>query len=220
MIRFFIRHPTAANLLMLAMLLAGLMTLPQLKRETFPEFSASYITASVVFPGATPQEVEESLCMRMEDAVDGLSNIEETRCRATEGLGRLTLKLDEKADLGRMLIDVQTQINAINDFPAEIERPVVEEMDWSEAVIDLAITADTSKPELKAYAEDIKRRLKVDAGVSLVSIKGFSDHQLQVELQQTALRRLNLSTEDIAAKLKRQNIKLPSGNIETADKIS
>ncbi|MBD1555518.1 efflux RND transporter permease subunit [Vibrio sp. S9_S30] len=218
MIRFFARHPTAANLLMLALLIIGITSLPKLKRETFPEFSPLYILAAVVYPGASPQEVEESLCVRMEDAVDGLANIEETRCEAVEGSARLMLKLNERADIGRMLVDVQTQINSINDFPDEIESPVVREMNWNEPVVDVAITADTTWPELKAYAEQLKRILKLDYGVSLVDVSGFSDHQYRVELDTTAIRQLGLSVGDIAEQIGRQNVKLPSGNIETPDK--
>ncbi|MDE1235230.1 efflux RND transporter permease subunit [Vibrio aestuarianus] len=218
MIRFFARHPTAANLLMMSLLLIGFVSLPSIKRETFPEFDPHYITAGIVYPGASPQEVEESLCMRMEDAVDGLANIEETRCEAVEGSARLILKLNEKADIGRMLVDVQTQINSINDFPTEIESPVVQELDWNEPVVDVAITANTTWPELKAYAEKLKRILKLDYGVSLVSVSGFSDHQYRVELNTQAIRQLGLSVGDIAEKIGKQNVKLPSGNIETQDK--
>ncbi|GAM54974.1 cation/multidrug efflux pump [Vibrio ishigakensis] len=218
MIRFFARHPTAANLLMFLLLLVGALTLGTIKRETFPEFSPPYIMATIVYPGASPMEVEESLCVRMEDAVDGLSNIEETKCEAIEGSARLTLKLDESADIGRMLVDVQTQINAINDFPDQIESPVVQELDWNEPVIDIAITADTSWPELKAYAEKLKRILKLDYGVSLVQVSGFSDHQYRVELDTQIMRQLGLSVSDIAAQIGRQNVKLPSGNVETPDK--
>ncbi|MCG7498669.1 efflux RND transporter permease subunit [Vibrio sp. Of7-15] len=218
MIRFFARHPTAANLLMLALLLLGLVTLPNLKRETFPEFSPPYIMAGVVYPGASPQEVEESICMRMEDAIDGLSNIEETQCEAIEGSARLVLKLNEKADISRMLVDVQTQINAINDFPSQIESPVVQELDWNEPVVDVAISADTTWPELKLYAEELKRKLKLDYGVSLVEVSGFSDHQYRVEIDSVALRQLGLSINDIANKLASQNIKLPSGNIDSDSK--
>lgn len=218
MIRFFARHPTAANLLMMSLLLIGLVSLTTIKRETFPEFDPHYITAGIVYPGASPQEVEESLCMRMEDAVDGLANIEETRCEAIEGSARLILKLNEKADIGRMLVDVQTQINSINDFPTEIESPVVQELDWNEPVVDVAITANTTWPELKAYAEKLKRTLKLDYGVSLVSVSGFSDHQYRVELNTQAIRQLGLSVGDIAEKIGKQNVKLPSGNIETQDK--
>ncbi|GAL13152.1 cation/multidrug efflux pump [Vibrio astriarenae] len=190
MIRFFAKHPTAANLLMLALLVLGISSLSSIKRETFPEFSPPYILAGVVYPGASPQEVEESICVRMEDAVDGLANIKETRCEAIEGSARLVLKLNEKADIGRMLVDVQTQINSINDFPAEIESPIVQELDWNEPVVDVAITADTTWPQLKAYAEELKRSLKLDYGVSLVEVSGFSDHQYRVELNSDAIRQL------------------------------
>ncbi|NOI26032.1 efflux RND transporter permease subunit [Vibrio mediterranei] len=218
MIRFFSKHPTAANLLMLALLILGISSLSTIKRETFPEFDPPYIMAAITYPGASPQEVEESLCVRMEDAVDGLSNIEETKCEAIEGSARLTLKLNERADIGRMLVDVQTQINAINDFPDEIESPVVQELDWNEPVVDVAITADTSWPELKAYAEQLKRILKLDYGVSLVDVSGFSDHQYRVELNTQIMRQMGLSISDIAVQIGNQNIKLPSGNVETEDK--
>ncbi|RJG48153.1 efflux RND transporter permease subunit [Motilimonas pumila] len=218
MIRFFTRHPTIANLLMLAFFVLGASTMGTIKRETFPEFSPPYIIASVVYPGASPAEAEESLCLRMEDAVDGLSNIEETKCKASEGMASLIVKMSEQADIGRALVDIQTEINSINDFPAEIEPPTVKELDWAEPVVDIAIAADASWPDLKAYAEDVKRRLKIDAGVSLVSISGFSDHQLRVEVNQSDLRRLNLTINDIADKLGRQNVKMPAGNIELADK--
>ncbi|MFC5076624.1 Toluene efflux pump membrane transporter TtgB [Vibrio thalassae] len=218
MIRFFSKHPTAANLLMLALLILGLSSLSTIKRETFPEFDPPYIMSAITYPGASPQEVEESLCVRMEDAVDGLSNIEETKCEAIEGSARLTLKLNERADIGRMLVDVQTQINAINDFPDEIESPIVQELDWNEPVVDIAITANTSWPELKAYAEKLKRTLKLDYGVSLVEVSGFSDHQYRVELNTQVMRQMGLSVSDVAVRIGNQNIKLPSGNVETEDK--
>ncbi|KLV02423.1 acriflavin resistance protein [Photobacterium aquae] len=218
MIRYFSRHPTAANLLMMALILFGIVSLPKIKRETFPEFAPPYIIASVAYPGATPQEVEESICMRLEDAVDGLANIVETRCEAVEGAASLILKLDSSEVVSRMLVDVQTQINAINDFPAEIESPIVRELDWNEPVVDVAIKAETSLPHLKAYAEQLKRTLKLDYGVSLVEVSGFSDHQIRVEIDEVALRQLGLSINDIASKLSRQNVKLPSGNLELADR--
>lgn len=218
MIRLFTRHPTAANLLMLTFFVLGLSSLSSLKRETFPEFSPPYIIASVAYPGASPAEVEESLCLRMEDAVDGLSNIEETKCDAQEGFASLVIKMNDNADIGRSLVDIQTEINAINDFPAQIEPPTVKELDWAEPVVDIAISGEASWPHLKAYAEALKRRLKIDYDVSLVSIAGFSDHQLRVQLNQQDIRRLGLTVAQIADKIGRQNIKMPAGNIELSDK--
>jgi multidrug efflux pump subunit AcrB len=217
-IRLFTRHPTAANLLMLAFFVLGLSSLGSLKRETFPEFSPPYIIASVAYPGASPAEVEESLCLRMEDAVDGLSNIEETKCDAQEGFASLVIKMNDNADIGRSLVDIQTEINAISDFPAQIEPPTVKELDWAEPVVDIAIAGEVSWPHLKAYAEALKRRLKIDYDVSLVTIAGFSDHQLRVQLNQQDLRRIGLTVAQIADKIGRQNVKMPAGNIELSDK--
>jgi multidrug efflux pump subunit AcrB len=217
-IAYITRHPTLANLLMLTLILLGLLSLGSIKRETFPEFSPPYVTATVVYPGASPIEVEESLCLRMEDAVDGLGNVEEVKCDAQEGVASMTIKLDGKADIGRAIVDVQTQINGIKNFPSQIEPPIVKELDWAEPVVDIAISADASWPHLKHYAEDLKHRLKIDAGVSLVSVVGFSDHQLRVELNQIDMRRLGLTAADIADKVGRQNVKIPAGNIELKEK--
>ena len=218
MIKLFTRHPTLANLIMLSFFVLGLSSLSNIKRETFPEFSSSYIIASVVYPGASPAEVEESLCLRMEDAVDGLSNIEETICDAQEGFASLTVKMDEKADIGRALVDIQTEINAIKDFPSQIDPPTVKELDWAEPVVDIAISAQASWPHLKAYAEQLKRTLKIDYDVSLVTVSGFSDHQLRVELNEQDIRHLGLTVAQVADKIGRQNVKMPAGNIELSDK--
>lgn len=218
MIKLFTRHPTAANLIMLAFFVLGVSNLSSIKRETFPEFSSSYIIASVVYPGASPAEVEESLCLRMEDAVDGLSNIEETKCDAQEGYASLTIKMDDKADMGRSLVDIQTEINAIKDFPSQIEPPTVKELDWAEPVVDIAISAQANLPHLKAYAERLKRSLKIDYDVNLVTVAGFSDHQLRVELNEQDIRHLGLTVSQIADKIGRQNVKMPAGNIELEDK--
>ncbi|MFT5790607.1 MAG: HAE1 family hydrophobic/amphiphilic exporter-1 [Shewanella sp.] len=218
MIAFFVRHPTATHLLMLALIILGVKALPELKRETFPEFSPNYISARVVLPGASPQDVEENLCLRMEDAIDSLGSIIETKCDALEGVAQMTLKLDDKADLGRNLVDVQTKIASIKDFPAEIEPPIVEELNFNEPIIDIALSASTSKPELKAYAEDFKRRLKLDTSIRQVEIAGFSQHQLLVEISLDALKRLGMSVADVATQIEQQNVQLPSGTLETASK--
>ncbi|WP_028869317.1 efflux RND transporter permease subunit [Psychromonas arctica] len=218
MIKFFTRHPTLANLIMLSFFVLGLSSLSSIKRETFPEFSSSYIIASVVYPGASPAEVEESLCLRMEDAVDGLSGIEEVTCDAQEGSASLRVKMADDADVGRSLVDIQTEINAIKDFPTQIEPPTVKELDWAEPVVDIAVAGDVSWPHLKAYAEALKKRLKLDYDVSLVSISGFSDHQFKVQLNLQDMRRLGLTVAEVADKVGRQNVKMPAGTVSLSDK--
>ena len=218
MIRYFSRHPTAANLMMVTLILLGLVALPNLKRETFPEFASAYIVASVVYPGASPQEVEQRLCLLMETAIDGLGGIEETRCAAVEGSASLTMKLTDYQQMGRMLIDVQTKINAIRDFPKESELPIVRELDWSEPVIDIAIQAELNPMALHTYAEQLKRQLQQDYGVPLVRISGFSQREWQITLDELALHQLELSVADVAQRIVQQNQNTPLGELSLVGK--
>lgn len=215
MIRFFAIHPTAANLLMLVLILLGLSSLSDLKRETFPDFSTNAISATVVYPGATPASVESALCIPMEDAVDGLSNIDEVSCEATEGLASLTVEMEEGGDFSKLMSEVKNEIDGISTFPEDAEAPFVLEANRTDAVIDLAIHGkNMTTAELKEYSEGVKRKLKQVPGVSLIDIKGFSTHQLQVEVSLPLLRQTGLSISDLADALSNQNIEAPSGELK------
>ncbi len=218
MIRYFAYHPTAANLMMLTFLLLGLVSLPKIKRETFPEFAPSYLIASVAYPGASPEQAENSLCIPMENALDGLSGVEELRCEALEGIASIRIKLSATGDISPLLVDVQTQINAIDIFPEDAKTPIVREFEWSEPVVDVAISADMDWVELKTYAEQLKRQLQANFDVSLVSIYGFSERQINIALNEIALRQLGLSVTEVANRLKAQSINLPLGDLALTNK--
>lgn len=213
MIAYFAKHPTAANLLMMMILVAGFTTVFDLKRETFPEFSANKIQVSTAYPGASTDETENALCVPMEDAVDALNSIEQVSCEAREGIANLTVEVVEGGDTAQVLSDVKTEIDAIDNFPELAEKPVIRELGRDQHLISLALTADIADFELKAYAEVIKQKLKKQPGISIVQIKGFSDHQLEVELSQYKLRQYGLSPNDVANLIKRQNVALPGGDI-------
>jgi multidrug efflux pump subunit AcrB len=218
MITFFAKHPTAANLLMLIILIAGLSSLPNLKRETFPEIQTNKIKASVIYPGASTEEIEQALCLPMEEAVDGLNDIEKISCEAREGIASLTVEILEGGNVSQVLTDVKTEIDAIDNFPELAEKPIVRELGRDQHLISLSMTADIPDFELKEYAEVIKQKLKREPGISIVDIKGFSDHQLKIELSQFKLRQYGLSPSDVASLIKRQNIKLPGGDITSEGK--
>ena len=101
MIRYFAAHPTAANLLMAAFIVGGLFAAPTLQRETFPRIEPRNVQITVPYPGARPEDVEEAICRRIEDAVDGVNDIFEVTCEAQEGVGTATIEMAEGADLDR-----------------------------------------------------------------------------------------------------------------------
>ena len=95
MIRFFVAHPTASNLLMLMLLAMGVFTLTNLRRETFPDFRPSEVEIRVIYPGATAEEIEEAICQRVEDAIDSVRFVDEIISDAREGIGIITVEMEE-----------------------------------------------------------------------------------------------------------------------------
>tara|TARA_R110001583_G_scaffold192800_1_gene359810 strand:+ start:13414 stop:16554 length:3141 start_codon:yes stop_codon:yes gene_type:complete len=215
MIRFFSAHPTAANLLMMLLLVIGLITLPQIKRETFPKVDAYSVQIQVPYPGATPLDVEQGICLTLEDALDGISFVEEKVCQARQNIGIMTIKMFEQGDFSKFLDDVNSAVDGISDFPTETEQAIVSEVGRVQNVISIALTADLPRAELKTLAEQIKQRLLRHPNIPLVDIQGFSDRQLLVEVPSYNIRRYGLSLQDIANIIAKQDVDLPVGTIET-----
>ncbi len=221
MLTFFIRHPTAGNLLMLILLALGLISLPSLKRETFPDFVPEKIEIRVVYPGASTEDVEEAICQRIEDAIDGINNVEEVSCMAREGFSTSIIEMVEDGDISRFLDDIKSEVEAIDNFPEEVEVPIIKELGRSDQVVSIAITGPFTgsggESNLKAYAEQIKTKMLREPEISQVNIVGFSDHQLRIEIPKHILHRYSLSMSDIATTIARQGVDLPSGSLETYD---
>ena len=173
MIEYFARHPTAANLMMVALVAMGLLSMGQLQRETFPDITPSEVQVRVIYPGATAEEVEEAVCQRIEDAIDGVRFVKELRADAREGLATVTAEMEEGGDFTTFLSDVKSEIDAIDDFPDDIEEPIVSQLGTTDPVLALVVSAPTTTPNLKAYCEQLKDRLQLLPGISLVKIGGF-----------------------------------------------
>ncbi|QDU53866.1 efflux RND transporter permease subunit [Aeoliella mucimassa] len=214
MIAFFARHPTAANLLMGGIMVLGIMSIGGIRRETFPDFQPREVEIRVAYPGATATDVEDSICQRIEDAIDGVRFVEEVRCDARENVGTVTVEMVEGGVWQAFKDEIDTAIGAIDDFPAEAEEPVVEELHTTEDVLTVIAAGRMSPGDLKRYAEQLKDRLQETAGISLVEIEGFSDHQLRVELSSEALIQHDLSPADVAAAIRRQSLDVPAGVLE------
>ena len=217
MIRYFADHPTAANLVMVAFLVVGLAFAPSVKRETFPDIPPRSVEVRVPFPGATALDVEESVCQRLEDAADGIDNRDETRCDAREGLAIATLVMREGRDLDRFLDDVKSKVDAITDFPDAAEPPVVRQLGRSDFVAFIAAAGPLQPDGLKAYAELMKDDLLAIPGIAHVTIRGFSQHQVRIEVPATTMRQFGLSLRDLADAVAAQSLELPVGTVETRE---
>ena len=124
-IDWFARNSVAANLLMLLIMAGGLFTVATIKREVFPEFSLDMITVQVSYRGAAPEEVEEGVCVRVEEAIQGVDGIKRVTSIASEGSGMVQIELEAGADVRKVLDDIKSRVDAIETFPDETEKPMV-----------------------------------------------------------------------------------------------
>ncbi len=217
MIAYFAKHPTAANLLMVVFLAAGLLSIGKLRRETFPDFRPTEVEIRVLHPGATAEEVEESVCQRLEDALDGVRFVEELRSDARQGLGIVTVEMLPGGSYQAFKDEVDTAVEAIDDFPSGAEEPIITQLHTTDLVVSVLVTGPMPPTDLKTYCEDFKRRLEQQPDISLVRLHGFSDRQLQVELFAEALERYGLNANEVAEIVRRQSVNLPAGTVEARD---
>ena len=218
MIRFFASHPTIANLMMIGFIIAGFAAMPKLQRETFPRIEPRRVEVMVAYPGARAEDIEEAICQRIEDAVDGINSVHEVSCDAKEGSAKAVIEMQEGGNLDRFSADVKTEIEAITDFPDRAEQAIIRQLGRTDFVASVALTGPIRKADLKALAEQTKDRMLRFGGIPKVEIKGFSDHQIRIELPDRLLRQFGLSVADIAASIQRQSIDLPAGSITTHDR--
>lgn len=218
MIRYCAQHPTIANLLMIFLLALGISGLGQLQRETFPRFAAEEVEARVMYPGASALEVEEAICQRLEDAVEVISDTSEVRCESREGLGIMVATMRDGGDIDRFLNDVKSEVEAINNFPEQAEAPVIKQLGRTDQVVSVAVRGEMSETALKAYAEQLKTSLQALPNISQVNLQGFSERQLRIGIPIHVLHQYQLSMNDIANLISRQNLRLPVGSLQTSER--
>lgn len=214
MLAWFVRHPTASNLLMLMLLILGATSISSIVRSTFPQQPLTTLTINVAYPGAAADEVNQAICFRLETAIDQIDQIDEYRCEARANSATLTIEGTDTVVIDRLLSDVRTQVDAIDDMPEASEPPIITLLGTSEPVVSVALYGDVPDRFLKDYAEEMRlRALRID-GVSKVTISGFTDRQLRISLNERELRRLKLSVSDIARLIRQLNLNNPAGDLD------
>ena len=215
MIRYFAAHPTIGNILMMAIIALGLYSLQGLNKESFPLIKPSKVQITIAYPGASPSDVEDGICNPLEDATDGISFLKEQQCDARDNMAIFTLEMQEEGNIREFTDDIKTEVDAIQNFPDNIEDPVIKQLGRINAVANIAITADKlTLSELKALAEYYRDRLIAMPEIPIVKLSGFSTHQLQILIRPDTQKKYNLSIQDIASLVGAQAIDLPAGILE------
>ncbi len=213
LIRLFVQHPTASNLLMAAMIAIGLFALARINTQFFPTIEIPQITVSVAWPGASAEDVEENILDSLEPELRFLDGIDETISVAREGIGVITMEFDAGADMQKALADVEQAVDGVTTLPADSEEPVIGRITFFEPVARISVSGPFPEDVLKSHAKRLRDGL-LAAGIDKVSFTGARDEEIWVRIREQDLRRLDLSLGDVAKRIREETRDLPSGILE------
>lgn len=217
LISVFARHPTAANLLMILMVVAGIFSATRITTQFFPEVTIEQISVSVAWPGASAQDIDTGLIVLLEQKLRFLNNVETTYGSAREGHATFYLEYESGTDMQTALGDVEAAVAALN-FPKEAETPKIVIRPFRDRVAAVVLSGQVSLPELTVFATDLRDAL-LAGGLKEVAMTGDYVPEIGVDLHEGALRRYGLSLQDVAAKISAQSVNTPSGEVSSGDKL-
>ena len=210
-------NSVAANLLMWAIIAAGLVSLTGLDREAWPTTPFYHIEVSMAYPGATPEEIEESIVVKIEDQVSGLDDVKAVKSVSAPGMASVRVQMDFDTDMARALNDIESAVNRIQSFPASAERPQFREMTNRMSMMRLIVYGDVPERALKELAYQIEDELTALPSVSQVEVSGVRRYEISIEVPLHRLRALGLTLTDIAHTIRQSSLDLSAGSIDTRE---
>ncbi|MEM7311628.1 MAG: efflux RND transporter permease subunit [Planctomycetota bacterium] len=221
-VRWAVNNSPAMNTLMIVVLLAGAVAMSMLKREVFPQFELEIVLVSVPYPGASPEEVEEGICQKVEEALSSIDGVKKQTSVAQEGAGFVVVELETSTDVQKALSEVRSEIDRIPSFPEFAEDPEVEQITFREAAILVGVIGPDidgldSELQLRDITERVRDELIQLPSVSQANISGSRPYQIDVEVSEDELRKYGLTLQQVANLVRRQNLELPGGSMKTGN---
>lgn len=218
MIGLFARHPTAANLLMIMMLIAGALSLTRQNTQFFPDFSIELVSVVVTWPGASASDVEANIVEALEPELRQIDDVKNVLGTAKEGVGQIAVEFYPDADMQAGLSAVETAIGQVTTLPMDAEQPVIKRIVFYDTVSRLLVSGPFPEASLKGIAKRLKEDL-LARGIDKVTLFGARNEEILVEVDQATLLRLDLTLADIADVIGETSQDMPSGDTGGANEI-
>ncbi len=212
MIGYFVRHPVAANLLMVLIVILGVSIVTSLQRETFPAFTSDSVSVTVPYPGASALDVDEEICDPLDSAIAGISGLTDFECMSLEGRGVATAELREGGNVIQFFSDISSAVSGVQGFPQAAETPLVEINARDDLVALVAISGITGKDGLISYADDLSDELLALPGVSAANVSGITNREIQISFDQQAMREFGLTSTDLVNVIEARSFRQPLGS--------
>ncbi|NKC00197.1 MAG: MMPL family transporter [Pseudomonadales bacterium] len=215
LIGWFASNHVAANLLAIFVVMGGLYAVFTLKKESFPPFNFDMITVAVPYPGAGPEEIEEGIVVKIEEAIKDIEGIREYRGVAYEGNGQVIIEVRNGFEIGDVTDEVKLSVDGVNTFPLDAERPIISKQEFRKGALNVQLAGDLDEATMKSLAEDIREEIAALPEVSTVELWGSRPYEIAVEIPELTLREYGLTFSEVAAVIRQWSVDLPGGSIRT-----
>ncbi|MBL4601680.1 MAG: efflux RND transporter permease subunit [Emcibacteraceae bacterium] len=214
-IKWFVKNPVATNLIMLVILGMGVIGYMKVGKTAMPSAAMDIINVSVPYLGAGPKEVEDRIVIRLEEAVFDIRGIKRLTGRANEGMGSISIEIEEGMDIESMLNQVKARVDAINTFPGLSERPIVSRSFAQMDIMNMAIYGDVSEVELKELGRSVRDRLAAIPGAAKTVLNGDRQYEVSIEISELQLQKYNLTFNQVSNAISRSSTNLPAGKVDS-----
>jgi len=222
-IRWAIGNAPGMNVILIAAMFLGGLALYNMRRETFPSFELEVVNVSVLYPGATPEDVEEGICQKIEEAVRAIDGIKQVTSIAQEGAGYVLMELrSDVRDVQKVLAEIDREVARISTFPERAEDPQVQQVTFRSPAIRVGVIGPPRDPEdveaelrLRDVVEKVRDDLLQLPSVSTASFMGERPYQIDVEIPEATLRSYGLTLDQVAAIIRSRNVEVPGGNLRS-----
>jgi len=215
LIDWFARNAVAANLLMMILIVGGLVTALTMKKEAQPKIDLNYVTVSMPFLGASPEDVEEGILIKIEEAIQDIEGIKELQSTARRGSGTVQAEIDASYDVAEVMDEIKSRVDAIPTFPDNTEKPVVSRTRFQSRVLIVTVSGDIDERTLKEYAKQVRNEIVALPGVTRAQILGSRAYEISIEVSEYDLQRYDLTLAEVAQAIRQGSLDLPAGAIRS-----
>jgi len=213
-IAWFANNPVAANLMMLFIIIMGVVSYMTIQRQMFPNREINFINVNATYPGASPQEIEENILIKIEEAIKDVTEVKKGVSRSFRGSGRITLEIHPEYDLPEVQDKIKTRVDGIATFPAGMEPVTVYQREFQQDVLELSLVGDFPLTKLKPVAKQVEDELLQLANVSLVQLEAPED-EIAIEIQPEQLRKYNLTLGQVTQAIRNYSANFSAGQLRT-----
>ncbi|MBI1305179.1 MAG: MMPL family transporter [Bacteroidetes bacterium] len=216
LVSYFIKYPVSANIILWLIVIFGFFSYFKLTSSFFPLVENRNINITLVYPGSSPEEIEEGVVVKIEEELKGVTGVERVTSVSQENAANIKVEIEKGHSTSKALEDVQNAVNGINSFPDGLEKPIVVLMENINFTISFSLSGkDVDLHTLKSFARQVEDDLLASDGISKVELNGFPDEEIQVAFREDAMRAYNLTFEQAAQAIRTTNIDITGGTIKT-----